>query len=143
MQCIKPLLFLIILCICCSYAGNAAVKAGIKADGKVVPAGDTIKLCAGGKILWYRGNVNFQGSNAIVVTLTLDNFLGNGAGQNKMRVGMAYDATTGSLPFTRTSGSTEVAFEYQVLTNEYLSSDNRCREGIFDRGKTGCYQVSQ
>jgi hypothetical protein len=93
--------------------------------------------------VWYRGNVNFQGSNAIVVTLTLDNFLGNGAGQNKMRVGMGYDATTGSLPFTRTSGSTEVGFEYQVLTNDSLSSDNRCREGIYDRGKMECYRVAQ
>lgn len=59
--------------------------------------------------VWYRGNVNFQGSNAIVVTLTLDNFLGNGSGQNKMRVGMGYDATTGSLPFTRTSGTPRLA----------------------------------
>ncbi len=89
--------------------------------------------------LWYRGNVNFQGSNAWVVTLTLDNFLGRGENNDKMRFGMAYDATTGPLTFSRTAGSLEGAFEYQALTNQNWSAENRCRAELDKRGSTKCY----
>lgn len=88
---------------------------------------------------WYRGNVNFKGSNAFVVTLTLDNFLGLGAGSDKMRFGISQDATLGPLTFSRTAGSTEGAFEYQMLTDETLSSENRCRADYSNRGSVKCY----
>ncbi len=89
--------------------------------------------------LWYRGNVNFQGSNAWVVTLTLDNFLGRGQNSDKLRFGMAYDATTGPLTYSRTGGSLEGAFEYQALTNQNWSAENRCRAELDKRGSVKCY----
>ena len=109
-------------------AGNTSWSLGCEVKSHYVSLGT-----------WYRGNVNFQGSNAIVVTLTLDNFLGRGEGDNKFRVGFSHDATTGSLPFTRTSGSAEGAVEYQILTHADLSSENRCRQGYSDRGSMKCY----
>ena len=78
--------------------------------------------------LWYRNNMDYRRSDAISVTVTLDNFLGKNDydNPNKLRAGFAYDATTNGAGFTRTAGSTEGAVTWEHLYNEEATSENRC-----------------
>ena len=75
---------------------------------------------------WYRSNMNFTNSDAFVVTLSLDLFDRRYNETDRGRVGMAYDATTGTLGFSRSSGSAEGAFIWEKLTSNGTVSDERC-----------------
>ena len=75
---------------------------------------------------WYRTNMNFTNSDAIVVTLSLDLFDRRSNNTDRVRVGMAYDAPTGKLGFSRTAGSGEAAFIWERLTANGIHSDERC-----------------
>ncbi|MEO6731599.1 MAG: PorP/SprF family type IX secretion system membrane protein [Ferruginibacter sp.] len=75
---------------------------------------------------WYRSNMNFTNSDAFVVTLSLDLFDRRYNETDRVRVGMAYDATTGNLGFSRSSGSAEAAFIWEKLTSNGTISDERC-----------------
>lgn len=88
--------------------------------------------------LWYRNNMNYRRSDAISITVTLDNFLGRNDYDNpdKVRAGFAYDATTNGAGLTRTAGSTEGAVTYEHLYNESATSDNRCNAA--SRGGLPC-----
>ncbi|MEO7765813.1 MAG: PorP/SprF family type IX secretion system membrane protein [Ferruginibacter sp.] len=75
---------------------------------------------------WYRSNMNFTNSDAFVVTLSLDLFDRRYNETDRVRVGMAYDATTGKLGFSRSAGSGEGAFIWEKLTATGIKSDERC-----------------
>ncbi|MEP7108922.1 MAG: PorP/SprF family type IX secretion system membrane protein [Ferruginibacter sp.] len=75
---------------------------------------------------WYRTNMNFNNSDAFVVTLSLDLFDRHENETDRMRVGMSYDATTGKLGFSRSAGSGEGAFIWEKLTSKGIISDERC-----------------
>ncbi len=75
---------------------------------------------------WYRGNVGFQNSDAFAITLSLDLFDRRYNETDRLRVGMAYDATTGKLGFSRSAGSGEGAFIWEKLTPNGVISDDRC-----------------
>ncbi len=75
---------------------------------------------------WYRTNMNFNSSDAFVVTLSLDLFDRRYNETDRVRVGMAYDATTGNLGFSRSAGSAEGAFTWERLTANGIRSDERC-----------------
>ncbi|MEO5893912.1 MAG: PorP/SprF family type IX secretion system membrane protein [Ferruginibacter sp.] len=75
---------------------------------------------------WYRTNMNFTNSDAFVVTLSLDLFDRRYNETDRVRVGMAYDATTGKLGFSRSAGSGEAAFVWEKLTTNGIRSDERC-----------------
>lgn len=76
--------------------------------------------------LWYRGNVNFQNSDAFAVTLSLDLFDRSTNDVSRARVGVSYDATVGQLGFSRSAGSGEGAFIWEKLTGNGIKSENRC-----------------
>jgi len=78
--------------------------------------------------IWYNMNMNIHRSNALSITITLDNFLNRGDADkpDKLRAGFAFDATTNGAGFTRTGGSSEGAFTWEHLFNEQATSDNRC-----------------
>jgi len=75
---------------------------------------------------WFRTNMNFKNSDAFVVTLSLDLFDRRYNETDRVRVGMAYDATTGKLGFSRSAGSGEGAFIWEKLTANGIKSDERC-----------------
>ena len=75
---------------------------------------------------WFRTNMNFKNSDAFVVTLSLDLFDRRYNETDRVRVGMAYDATTGKLGFSRSAGSGEGAFIWEKLTASGIKSDERC-----------------
>lgn len=75
---------------------------------------------------WFRNNMSFNNSDAFVVTLSLDLFDRRYNDADRVRVGMAYDATTGKLGFSRSAGSGEGAFIWERLTTNGLRSDERC-----------------
>lgn len=75
---------------------------------------------------WYRSNMNFTNSDAFVVTLSLDLFDRRYNETDRVRVGMSYDATTGKLGFSRSSGSGEGSFIWERLTSTGIKSDERC-----------------
>ena len=75
---------------------------------------------------WYRSNMNFSNSDAFVVMLSLDLFDRRYNETDRVRVGMAYDATTGKLGFSRSAGSGEGAFIWETLTGNGIRSDERC-----------------
>jgi len=78
--------------------------------------------------VWYRNNLNFRRSDAISITITLDNFVGRNDYDktDKVKAGFAYDATTNGAGFTRTGGSSEGAATWEHLYNPDATSDNRC-----------------
>jgi type IX secretion system PorP/SprF family membrane protein len=78
--------------------------------------------------VWYRGNVNFQNSDAFAVTLSLDLFDRRTNDNSRMRVGMAYDATISKFGFSRSAGSGEGAFIWEKLTPNGVRSEDRCEE---------------
>ena len=88
---------------------------------------------------WYRGNVNFKNSDAFAVTFSFDLFDRRVNETNRMRVGMAYDATTGKLGFSRSAGSGEGAFVWERLTTNGIRSQERCDEDYIMKG-TPCPQ---
>lgn len=88
---------------------------------------------------WYRSNMNFNNSDAFVVTLSLDLFDRRYNETDRVRVGMAYDATTGKLGFSRSAGSAEGAFVWERLTATGIKSDERCDEDYRMKG-TPCPQ---
>ncbi len=88
---------------------------------------------------WYRTNMNFTNSDAFVVTLSLDLFDRRYNETERMRVGMAYDATTGDLGFSRSAGSGEGAFIWEKLTAKGVKSDERCDADFRMKG-TPCPQ---
>ena len=75
---------------------------------------------------WYRGNVNFQNSDAFAVTISLDLFDRRYNDNSRVRVGVSYDATTSKLGFSRSAGSAEGAFVWETLTPNGKKSDERC-----------------
>jgi type IX secretion system PorP/SprF family membrane protein len=75
---------------------------------------------------WYRGNVNFQNSDAFAITLSLDLFDHRENDADRVRVGMSYDATTSKLGFSRSAGSGEGTFVWEKLTQMGIRSDERC-----------------
>ncbi|MBC6490141.1 hypothetical protein BC349_04115 [Flavihumibacter stibioxidans] len=87
--------------------------------------------------LWYRNNVDLRKNDAIVLSITLDSFLGGGDRGRKMRMGISHDATISHLGYTNTTGSTEGAFLYEVSTNPELSG--RYRNDNIGRGSMRCY----
>jgi len=88
---------------------------------------------------WYRGNVNFQNSDAFGVTLSLDLFDRRYNDEDRARVGLSYDATVGKLGFSRSSGSGEGAFVWEKLTSKGVRSDDRCDADYTMKG-TPCPQ---
>jgi hypothetical protein len=88
---------------------------------------------------WYRTNMNFSNSDAFVVTLSLDLFDRRYNETDRVRVGMAYDATTGKLGFSRSAGSAEGAFIWEKLTASGIRSDERCDADFRMKG-TPCPQ---
>ncbi|CAN5819445.1 hypothetical protein BH11BAC3_BH11BAC3_15290 [soil metagenome] len=88
---------------------------------------------------WYRTNMNFTNSDAFVVTLSLDLFDRRYNETDRVRVGMAYDATTGKLGFSRSAGSGEGAFIWERLTTNGIRSDERCDADFRMKG-TPCPQ---
>ena len=88
---------------------------------------------------WYRGNVNFQNSDAFGVTLSLDLFDRRYNDEDRARVGLSYDATVGKLGFSRSSGSGEGAFVWEKLTPKGIRSDDRCDADYTMKG-TPCPQ---
>ncbi len=81
--------------------------------------------------VWYRMNMNIRRSDAICLTITLDNFLGNKNEDrtNNVRGAFGYDATT-TPGFTRTAGSSEGAVVWEHLYDEDASYDKRCNTMI-------------
>ncbi len=75
---------------------------------------------------WYRGNVNFQNSDAFCVTLSLDLFDHRQNDADRVRVGLSYDATTSKLGFSRSAGSAEGTFIWEKLSPRGIRSDERC-----------------
>lgn len=75
---------------------------------------------------WYRGNVNFQNSDAFAITLSLDLFDRRYNETDRARVGVSYDATTGKLGFSRSAGSGEGSFVWERLTPNGKKSEDRC-----------------
>jgi type IX secretion system PorP/SprF family membrane protein len=75
---------------------------------------------------WYRGNVNFQNSDAFGVTLSLDLFDRRENDVDRVRVGLSYDATTSKLGFSRSAGSGEGTFIWEKLSPNGVRSDERC-----------------
>jgi type IX secretion system PorP/SprF family membrane protein len=88
---------------------------------------------------WYRTNMNFSNSDAFVVTMSLDLFDRRYNDRDRLRVGMAYDATTGDLGFSRSAGSGEGAFIWEKLTANGIRSDERCDTDFKMKG-TPCPQ---
>lgn len=88
---------------------------------------------------WYRGNVDFKNSDAFAITLSLDLFDRRENESDRLRIGMAYDATTGKLGFSRSAGSGEGAFVWERLTQNGIKSDDRCDEDYRMKG-TPCPQ---
>jgi type IX secretion system PorP/SprF family membrane protein len=88
---------------------------------------------------WYRGNVNFQNADAFAVTLSLDLFDRRYNDDNRVRVGLSYDATIGKLGFSRSAGSAEGAFIWEKLTPNGIRSDERCDADYTMKG-TPCPQ---
>jgi len=88
---------------------------------------------------WFRNNMSFNNSDAFVVTLSLDLFDRRYNEADRVRVGMAYDATTGKLGFSRSAGSGEAAFTWERLTTNGIHSDNRCDADFIMKG-TPCPQ---
>ena len=88
---------------------------------------------------WYRTNMNFNNSDAFVVTLSLDLFDRRYNETERVRVGMAYDATTGKLGFSRSAGSAEGSFVWETLTSKGIKSDERCDADFRMKG-TPCPQ---
>ncbi len=84
--------------------------------------------------LWYRGNVNFQNSDAFAVTLSLDLFDRREYEDRRARIGLAYDATVSKLGFSRSAGSGEGAFIWENLTKNGIKSEDRCEEDFRMRG---------
>lgn len=88
---------------------------------------------------WYRSNMNFSSSDAFVITLSLDLFDRRYNETDRARVGMAYDATTGKLGFSRSAGSGEGSFIWERLTGTGIKSDERCDADFHMKG-TPCPQ---
>ena len=89
--------------------------------------------------IWYRGNVNFQNSDAFGVTLSLDLFDRRYNEDTRARIGVSYDATVGKLGFSRSAGSGEGAFVWEKLTPNGIHSDERCDADYTMKG-TPCPQ---
>jgi type IX secretion system PorP/SprF family membrane protein len=88
---------------------------------------------------WYRGNVNFQNSDAFCVTVSFDLFDRRYVPDQRMRIGIGYDATTSKLGFTRSAGSAEGVFVWEKLTPKGVHSDERCDADYTMKG-TPCPQ---
>lgn len=88
---------------------------------------------------WYRSNIGFKSHDAFSITLSLDLFDWRYNETDRVRVGMAYDATIGQLGFSRSAGSGEGAFVWEKLTPNGIRSDDRCDEDYRMKG-TPCPQ---
>jgi type IX secretion system PorP/SprF family membrane protein len=83
---------------------------------------------------WYRGNVNFQNSDAFAVTISLDLFDWRENESDRARIGLSYDGTVSKLGFSRSAGSGEGAFTWERLTTNGIKSEDRCEEDYRMRG---------
>lgn len=94
---------------------------------------------------WYRGNIKGKNAanlprsdDAFIVTVSIDLFNRYTDNNNRMRIGMGYDATVGKLTSSRSAGSSEAAFVWEKLTANGVPVEDRCNGELEAKPRTGC-----